>query len=200
MKTILSGAARWLPTIANLAVLGGVLLVAFQLQQSADLARVALINERTATETALWIELMNTDVSEVIAKSEVCPEQLTPADYVILDSYLYTAVNNLFNNYEIAREGLFTQSDWKSEVDNYAYWYLGGTFGRTYWDNVGKHFFPAEFTDYVDLQIAKGGSDVSDAWQTITSKLSPGSSPRQPTSAGCRPLHQKQDVAREQVD
>lgn len=186
MKTLFSNAAQWLPTVANLAVLGGLILVIYQLQQNAELARISQIQARNEMESELWYELMDAETTRVIARSELCPEQLVLAEYIILDSYLYAATSNLFNNYEMAKEGLFAEDDWKREVDNYAYWYLGGTFGKTYWDNIGRKYFSSEFTDYVDKQIARGGMDASDAWEVIRSKLSPTGSIDEWSAAGCR--------------
>ena len=74
--------------------------------------------------------------TELIAKSVECPEKLTYADFIALDAYLFTSMNIVYRNYELAKEGLFTQSDWKSEADDYVHWYLGDTFSRTWWNGA----------------------------------------------------------------
>ena len=130
-----------------------------------------MLNEGSITENDVWLALMNDAPNDIIAKSVECPEKLTYADYIVLDSYLFTALNNVYRSYEVAKEGLFTQSDWKSEVEGYAHWYLGDEFSRTYWDKVGKAYFDPEFSDYVDEQLSKEGIDMYGAWKIIRSSM-----------------------------
>ena len=181
-----SNVSKWLSFATNLAVLGGLILVAYELNQNSDLARVALINDGNVAENELWQALMDDAPNGVIAKSVECPERLTYADYVVMDSYLFTALNIIYRNYEISKECLFTQSDWKSEVEDYANWYLGDKFSRTYWDKVGKFYFDPEFSDYIDEQLAKKGIDMHRAWQLIRSNMELESTSEPLVSEPCR--------------
>jgi hypothetical protein len=182
----LSRTSGWLPIATNLAVLFGLLLVVYELNQNSTLARVALKNEGTVTENQVWQALMNDAPNDVIAKSVECPERLTYSDYIVLDSYLFTALNNVYRNYEVAKEGLFTQSDWKSEVEGYAHWYLGDEFARTYWDKVGKAYFDPEFADYVDEYLAKEGIGMYGAWKIVRSNMKMGQESELLVSPLCR--------------
>ena len=161
----------WLAVATNIAVLCGLLLVVLELNQNAELARVAMLNEGSVSENELWLSLMTNAPNDVIAKAVECPERLTYADYIVVDSYLYTALNNVYRNYEIAREGLFTQTDWKSQVDGLAHWYLSDDFSRTYWNEVAKSYFAQEFSDYVDAQLTNTGMGMYDAWQKVRAKM-----------------------------
>ena len=171
MKMNLQNISNWLSITTSLAVIGGLILIAYELNQNSDLARVALINDGNVSENGLWQAIMNEAPNDVIAKSVECPERLTYSDYVVLDSYLFTALNIVYRNYEIAKEGLFTQSDWKAEVEGYANWYLTDEFSRTYWDKVGKFYFDSKFSDYVDKQLATGGISTYGAWQLIRDNM-----------------------------
>ena len=177
---------NWLSIATNLAVLAGLLLVVLELNQNASLARVALKNEGSVTENEVWQALMANAPNEVIAKSVECPERLTYADYIVLDSYLFTALNNVYRNYEMAKEELFTEKDWKSEVEGYAHWYLGDEFSRTYWEEVGKAYFDREFVEYVDLQLSKEGVDMYGAWKKVSSNMSSVDGREFPASELCR--------------
>ena len=66
--------------------------------------------------------MMGDDPSDVLAKALECAAQMSYADYIAMDSYLYTAMNIIYRNYEIAREGLFAKSALKEGVTNYAHW------------------------------------------------------------------------------
>jgi hypothetical protein len=162
---------NWLALGTNVAVFLGLLLVVLELNQNSELARVELINEGNAIENELWQSLMDQVPKDAIAKSIECPKKLDLSDYVVLDSYLYTAMNLVYRNYELSKEGLFSQDDWRSEVDNYAHWYLSGEFGRAYWDNAGRDYFDSEFSEYVDSVLEKDGIDIGEAWTKIASAL-----------------------------
>ena len=105
----------------NLAVLLGLLLVVLELNQNSALARVELINAGNAIEIELWQTLTDQVPKDAIAKSVECPAKLASSDYVLLDSCLYTALNPVYRNHELSKEGLLSQDGWTSEVQNYAH-------------------------------------------------------------------------------
>jgi hypothetical protein len=108
--------SKWLTALTNIAVLAGLVLVAYELNQNSDLARTSLVNQGNAIENDLGLGLMGGRTAEVIALSIECPEKMNYADFVVIDAYLFTAMNGVYRNYEIAKWGLFNQSDWKFEA------------------------------------------------------------------------------------
>jgi hypothetical protein len=166
-----SAASNWLAIGTNIAVIIGLLLVVLVLDQNSKLARIGLINDGNATENQLFQALMENVPRSIIAKSLECPEKLNLSGYVVLDSYLYTGMNLVYRNYELAKEGFFEEKDWKSEVDKYAHWYLSGEFGEAYWENVGRDYFDVEFSAYVDSLLARPGVDMNGAWQKVAAVL-----------------------------
>ncbi len=162
--------SKWLTLLTNLAVLGGLVLVAYELNQNAELARTAFINEGSAFENNLWLGLMGSAPSEVIERSVACPEKMSYSDFVAMDSYLYTGLNTVYRSYEIAHEGLFTESQWKSEADTYVHWYLGDKFSRAWWEN-SKFYFEEEFYSHVDVILAKEGISMLQAWKNLRVRL-----------------------------
>lgn len=177
-------ASRWLSIGANLAILAGLVLVAVELNQNSRLTRTALIAEGSALENQIWTPLATELPGEVIAKAVECPEKLTYADFLALDGFYYTSFNDVYREYELKREGLFTEEEWKAEVEAYAYWFLGNDFGRAWWDEVGRFFFEYEFSAYVDEQLAKDGEDSFALWQKVRATLVPEG--RVALSALCR--------------
>lgn len=176
--------SRRFTLVANVAILAGLGLVAFELNQNSKLARSALVNEGAALENQIWSPLMGELPGEIIARAVECPERMTYADYMAMDAYLYTNMNDVFREYELAQEGLFTEQEWKTEVDDYAHWFLGDKFGSIWWEEEGKFFFPEEFSMYVDSQLAQDGSDSYEYWRRIRTRLDPET--KLETSASCR--------------
>jgi hypothetical protein len=166
--------SRWLSFAANLAILVGLVLVAVELNQNSQLTRTALIAEGSALENQIWTPLAGELPGEIIAKAVECPQSLTYADFIALDGFLYTSFNDVYREYELNREGLFTEEEWKAEVEAYAHWFPGNDFGRTWWDEVGRYFFEPDFSAYVDEQLAKAGEDSYAHWLNIRARLVPG--------------------------
>ena len=170
----------------NVAVIIGLVLVVMELNQNAELTRIDMINEANATENSLFQTLMEEVPKDAIAKTVECPERLDLSDYVVLDAYLFTGMNLVYRNYELAKEDFFTEQDWKTEVDTYAHWYLSGEFGSAYWENVGRNYFANEFAEYVDAVLATEGDDVGSAWEKVASELPRDNDDAVPLSAACR--------------
>lgn len=163
--------SNWLAIGTNLAVIVGLILVVLELNQNSELARIALVNDGNASENELWQALMEDIPKDVIAKAAECPGKLDLSDYVVLDSYIYTGMNLVYRNFELHKEGFFTDKDWKSEVDNYAHWYLSGEFGKAYWNGAGRNYFDRDFVAYVDEVLTRPGVDLAQAWRNIAKNI-----------------------------
>jgi hypothetical protein len=177
--------SKWLTALTNMAVLAGLVLVAYELNQNSDLARTSLVNQGNAIENDLGLGLMGGRIAEVIALSIECPEKMNYADFVVIDAYLFTAMNGVYRNYEIAKWGLFNQSDWKFEAQAYAHWYLGGSFNRAWWEE-SKTYFEPEFSSYVDEQLANKGKAMGETWQRLRTRLDLGRPRADSVSSTCK--------------
>ena len=163
--------ARWMSTVANIAVLAGLVLVAVQINQNSSLARTALINDGNVVSNQIWANLMGENPGQIIARAIECPEKMTYGDFMAVDAFLFSNINMLYRDFQLAQEGIFTSSDWKSSVDAYAHWYLGNKFGRAWWDEEAKHFFNQEFATYVDERLSQEGKDSHTHWENIRARV-----------------------------
>lgn len=163
--------SRWISAVANIAMLAGLVLVAIQINQNSSLARAALVNEGNLVQNQIWNPMMGENPGQVMQLAIECPERMTYADFIAMDVILFSNLNMLYRDYQLTQEGLFTTSEWKASVDAYAHWYLGNTFGRTWWDVEAKHFFNREFSDYVDKRLQEDGMDSYTHWELIRARL-----------------------------
>ena len=163
---------RWLARAANLGLLAGLIMVALQLNQTSELARAQLINEGNIAVSQVWTGLMGEDSAEAIAKSIENPEEMTFADFMVVDAYLYTAMNIFHRNYELAREGIFDTADWQQSIDSQGTWFLGNAFGRAWWEEEARHLFEPEFVAYIDQLLARTSNRDSEFyWTKIKARL-----------------------------
>jgi hypothetical protein len=163
---------RWLSLAANLGLLAGLILVALQLNQTSELARAQLINEGNITASQVWAGLMGEKPAEAIAKSIESPSEMTFSEFMVVDAYLYTAMNIFYRNYELAGEGMFDATDWQQSIDSLGTWFLGNAFGRAWWEEEARHFFEPEFVAYIDQLLARTSNRDSEFyWMKIKARL-----------------------------
>jgi len=178
---------KWLTLIANLAILLGLGLVAYELNQNSQLARATLIHEGNALENQFWANLLGDAPSEVIAKAVECPEKMTYADFMAMDAFLFSSMNMLYREYELSKEGLFSTKEWKQEAADYSRWYLGNKFGQAWWEVEGRDFFEPDFSHYIDEQLSEGGGDSYEYWQKIRDRMSSAKDANVRVSEACIP-------------
>lgn len=163
---------RWLTLAANLGVLVGLVLVILEINQNTQLARAAYRSEGNIVMNQVWATVMGDGIAEVIEKSVVSPKEMTHRDFIAMDAYLFPSINMIYRDYQLAMEGLYTSADWKASVDLYVHWYLANPFGKAWWEEEAREFFPPEFSAYVDQQIALGGRrDHHTYWLDIRKRL-----------------------------
>ena len=158
--------------MANFGLLVGLILVAVQINQNSELARMQMINEGNVATNQIWAITMGENPTESIAWSFENPEEMSFVDFIVVDTWLYTTMNLFYRNYELAREGIFEDQDWQKAIDVNATWWLGSRFGRTWWKEEARFFFAPEFSAYVDQHLEKPSRGGAEAyWLKIKSRL-----------------------------
>ena len=104
---------RGLSLTANFGLLVGLILVAVEVQQNSELVRMQLINDGNIALNQVWSVLMGENPTASIAKSIETPEEMTYAEYMVVDAYLFTSLSLYYRNFELAREGVFDEADWQ---------------------------------------------------------------------------------------
>jgi hypothetical protein len=146
-------------------------LVAYEINQNSQLARTALVNEEFAASNQFWADLMGETPGDVIAMAVECPEAMTYSDFIVMDAFLFTGINLLYRNFELAQEGIFTEEDWRESVEGFAAWYLGNPFGQAWWDEEGRYFFADDFVAHVDKQLEGSTRDSHGYYIGVRARL-----------------------------
>jgi len=123
----------WLSLGANIGVVVGLMLVAYQINQEAELAKVQLFSDVTTSMNEFNQALMGDDPLEIVAKSIENPHKLTLAEMQIMDAYLISAVN------EIRRLELLRQSglDVEGSMAGIHAYYFGNDYARAWFQEYG---------------------------------------------------------------
>ena len=166
---------RWLALLSNLGILIGLVLVTVQIRQSTQLARATSLTQGSDVVNQIWADVAGDRAGDVLEKSLECPQELTYSDFMALDAFLFSSINIIYRDYQLAQEGLYSQADWHGTVDTYANWFLANPFARAWWEEEAKGFFPEEFAAYVDDRLRTApGKDSHAHWLAIRARVTGG--------------------------
>ena len=170
--------ANWLQVGANFGLLGGLVLVAIQINQNSDqlsqthqLARAELLSNQQDS----WIEIDASKQSETfaraLAKSIIRPNELTASEILELDGYLFTYIDQLMRDRDLYNEGVFDTPP-QSLIRGSLHDYFGNEFARVWWAET-KWKFNSEIVGLIDTEMEKvSASQDVDYIERIKMKLS----------------------------
>lgn len=143
---------RWLTIAANLAVLGGLILVAIQIRQNTAITRAQVANDYFMADMQLELAMMGDDPAASWIKAVYTPSELTPLDAAVVDRYFNYGLVQIQRLQRMNELGL-ADDRWQDRI-NYLRWHLGNEVGRRWWDQARRDF-SAEFAAQVDSVLAQ---------------------------------------------
>ena len=123
----------WLTLVANVGIVVGLFLVAFQIKQEADLTKVQLFSDHTNSRREWNQAMMGSDPMSVVAKSIERPHELTLAELQIMDMYLIAAINEVRRLELLKNAGL----DVDAAVESLQVFYFGSNFAKAWFAEYG---------------------------------------------------------------
>ncbi len=137
---------RWLTLVANIGLVVGLFLVAFQIKQDADLTKVQLFSDHTNSRREWNQAMMGESPMEVVAKSIERPHQLTLAELHMMDLYFVAAINELRRLEVLKQAGLEVDAN----VEGLQVFYFGSNFAKAWWQEYGRHREPQAIQDKIE--------------------------------------------------
>jgi len=143
----------WLQLAAALGVIAGLVLVATEIQQNADLTRAQLNSDSLTSWEQLARSMQQEPLARALVKAEESPLELTLEEQVILagfynEQFLATLIREL----TLMRRGVY-----EDELDIYAAAFarrvLSNEFGRAWWEETVASR-PSEITARVENALA----------------------------------------------
>ena len=124
--------SSWLQVIANIGILGGLILVGFQLQQNSEILQAQMMNaeSRSVIDQELQIIGEHGAMAWVSAMSD--PRNVSPEHHRIMEAIYWSAVESWRHTEELDNLGL-VDVDPRARVSDEAAWYFGNTYGRAWW-------------------------------------------------------------------
>ena len=155
---------RGLTLAANVGVLGGLILVAFQINQNTEITKAQIANDYYLADMQLELAMMGDDPASSWTKAVYTPNDLTNEDAAVVDRYFNYGLVQIQRLQKMHELGL-ADEDWENRI-GYLGWHLGNEVGRRWWA-YSKEGYSDDFVQTVDEVLAirdhKGNRDLLDA-------------------------------------
>jgi hypothetical protein len=144
---------RGLTFVANVGVLGGLILVAFQINQNTEITKAQIANDYYLADMQLELAMMGDNPANSWTKAIYTPNDLTNEDAAVVDRYFNYGLVQIQRLQKMHELGL-ADADWENRI-GYLGWHLGNEVGRRWWA-YNKEGFPDDFVQTVDEVLASG--------------------------------------------
>ena len=101
--------AMWLQVLANIGIIGGLVLVGFQLNQNTELMRIQELRASHQTKINNELVYVGEKAAEVWAKMIAAPDALNLEEQRIIEALLWTVVETWRHNYVLYQNGLLDE-------------------------------------------------------------------------------------------
>ena len=124
--------SSWLQITASVGVLGGLVLVGFQLEQNSEILQAQMMSDesRSAIDQEMQIIGEHGAAAWVSAMSD--PSSVSPEHHRVMEAIYWSAVESWRHTEELGNLGL-VDVDPRYRVSDEAGWYFGNTYGRAWW-------------------------------------------------------------------
>ena len=147
---------KWLMLVANLGVLAGIVLVAFQLKENTDATRVQSAYALNDTTIGGDIGCMGDTTADAVTAAYFKPQELTEAQ--LMQTWCSVELSALAaqNSWLAYREGRASQETWDAAQGSLLA-YMDFGVGRIIRNNIKSGLqFPQEIVDEIDKAFAQG--------------------------------------------
>ena len=141
----------WLQLISNLAVVGGLLFLAFEVRHNTNVAKVQTHTEliQIGHETHNW--KLEPQFAEVVVKATADYESLSPSEKVQFSTFVFQLLNLWEHALGVHSRGLMSDTYWEAWNATF-HPNMNDQAWRSVWADAKPHF-AAEFQKHVDSYV-----------------------------------------------
>lgn len=134
---------------ANLAVLFGILLLVYELQQTRTLASTEFLASNTVGFQEIERSMMDPEVASIWVKAATDAASMTPTEIRVMDAWLVNAYNYMRNSWRYERLGLAESGSTAVNLAVDAPFFFGSEFGVVWWDDLKQqHISDPDAVDF----------------------------------------------------
>jgi hypothetical protein len=144
---------RWLTLAANVGVIGGLLLVAVQINQNTEITKAQLANDYYIADMQLELSMMGDNPAKSWVKAVYSSGELTQEDAAVVDRYFNYGIVQILRLLKMRELGL-ADEDWVKNRISYLDWHLGNEVGQRWW-TFSKKTYAKDFVQMIDDDLAQ---------------------------------------------
>lgn len=124
--------SSWLQITANIGILGGLILVGFQLHQNGEILRAQMMNAESQSVIEQELQIIGEQGAKAWVSAMSNPRNVSPEHHRIMEAIYWSAVESWRHIEELDNLGL-VDIDPSARASDEAAWYFGNTYGRAWW-------------------------------------------------------------------
>jgi hypothetical protein len=148
---------KWLELAVNLSVVAGIVLLALEINQNSRIVRAQLESEAASGWIAIDASKQSERFSATLAHAIESPEELSLAEMVELDGYLFTYIDQLSRHRALLELGLVDQPV-AAMIDGSIRDFMGNRYAQAWWAET-KNKFSRELVGLVDERLSTVSPD-----------------------------------------
>ena len=125
--------SNWLQIVANVGILGGLVLVGFQLQQNREILKAQMMSAESQSLIDQEMQIIGEQGAAAWVTAINDPTHVSPEQHRIMEAIYWCAIETWRHVEELNTLGL-ADVDPHNRVADEAPWYFGNTYGRAWWN------------------------------------------------------------------
>ena len=123
--------ASWLQIVANIGILGGLILVGFQLRQNSEILQAQMMSAESRSVIDQELQIIGEEGAKAWVSAMSDPGNVSPEHHRIMEAIYWSAIESWRHTEELASLDLVNVNP-RSRVTEEAAWYFGNTYGRAW--------------------------------------------------------------------
>jgi hypothetical protein len=149
--------------IANIGVVAGILLLAYELNQNRELAVAQFNLEQDSLRFSAELPMLSDDLAAIWERSIYDSASLSAAELKELDSYYAMQVGRWEIIWGLEQQGLNEAGSTRTSLEYAAKFYFGNSLAHTWW-SFDRVNWPEDFAELVDEALANLDQTENREW------------------------------------
>lgn len=125
--------SSWLQITANVGILGGLVLVGFQLEQNSEILQAQMMSAESQSVIDQEMQIVGEQGAAAWVSAMSDPTNVSPVHHRIMESIYWSAIESWRHIEDLNKRGL-ADVDPNFRVSDEAGWYFGNTYGQAWWN------------------------------------------------------------------
>jgi len=163
--------SSWLQVAANLGILGGLVLVGFQLQQNREILRAQMMSAESQSVIDQEMQIIGEQGAAAWVSAMSDPTNVSPEHHRVMEAIYWSAIESWRHIEELDTLGL-ADVDPHYRVSDEAGWYFGNTYGRAWWNTRRDGIeLSDDLKSVIDEAIDSSPSFTNDLHHRLTEEI-----------------------------